>query len=169
MILQSLFGAGEKLAFLETILLDDEMSDADKDIALRQHAETIGDVRKAVLDLADAALTAKALAEARKAEADRIKALAEQAVNASERAKRIIMDLMAAAGLQKIEGADCKVSVQANGGVLPLVILDEDALPERFIDLVPKVNNSAIRQAIEAGEPVPGAELGERGKSVRIK
>lgn len=169
MIMTDLFGAGEKLAFLETILLDDEMSDEEKDMAIRQHAETLGDVREAVLALAEAAMAAKAIGEARREEAARIKALADQATGAAERSKRIIMDLMTVAGIQKVEGVSCKVSIAANGGVLPLVILDESAIPEDFWINVPKIDNSRVRNAIEAGEPVPGAELGERGKSVRIK
>lgn len=63
------------------------------------------------------------------------------------------------------------LSVQKNGGVLPIEMY-EDAKPVPMSPWCKQVwdwNKDAIRESLEAGEPLPFAKLGERGKHLRIK
>jgi hypothetical protein len=62
-----------------------------------------------------------------------------------------------------------KFRSQQNGGKTPLVVEDGfSTTDERFFTLVQKIDNNAIRAAIEAGEHVSGARLAERGHHLRV-
>ena len=76
------------------------------------------------------------------------------------------------AGLEKLKTALFTVAIQKNGGVAPLnlcVDLDPKTLPERFQKIIVEADSSAIREALESGEKLEFAELGERGTSLRIR
>ena len=76
------------------------------------------------------------------------------------------------AGLDKLKTALFTVAIQKNGGVVPMnlcVDLDPKTLPERFQKITVEANSSAIREALESGEKLEFAELGERGTSLRIR
>jgi hypothetical protein len=74
--------------------------------------------------------------------------------------------------LKTVETARYKLSVQRNGGKSPLIV-DQSVLatklPERFQKVSIDPDTTAIRQALEAGEHLNFAQLGERGTSIRIK
>jgi len=72
-------------------------------------------------------------------------------------------------GLDKIKAGVFTVSLQANPPALK--IIDKDIIPAKYITIIPAseaVNNAAVKDALKAGEIVPGAEL-TQGKSVRIR
>lgn len=73
---------------------------------------------------------------------------------------------------KKVKGEKFTWSIQKNGGKAP-VILNPDvsimSYPERFQDWDVKADKVAIREALEAGEVLPFASLGERGESLRLK
>ena len=76
------------------------------------------------------------------------------------------------AGLEKLKTTLFTVAIQKNGGVAPMnlcVDLDPKTLPERFQKITVEANSPAIREALESGEKLEFAELGERGTSLRIK
>lgn len=76
------------------------------------------------------------------------------------------------AGLDKLKTSLFTVAIQKNGGVAPLnlcVDLDPKTLPERFQKITVEANSPAIREALESGEKLEFAELGERGTSLRIR
>ncbi len=74
--------------------------------------------------------------------------------------------------LKTVETARYKLSIAKNGGRAPL-ILDESIpvteLPEQFQRVSVDPNTTAIREALERGEKLDFAQLGERGTSLRIK
>jgi hypothetical protein len=74
--------------------------------------------------------------------------------------------------LKSVETARYKLSLAKNGGKAPL-ILDENVpatqLPERFRRVSIDADIIAIRQALEAGEQLGFAQLGDRGQSLRIR
>ncbi len=73
-------------------------------------------------------------------------------------------------GRKKMETERFRITVANNGGKVPLEIYDETLIPDKFMIPQPaKIDNDGIRQAIEAGEDIPGAKLGQRGTSLRIK
>lgn len=76
------------------------------------------------------------------------------------------------AGLEKLKTTLFTVAIQKNGGVAPMnlcVDLDPKTLPERFQKITVEANSPAIREALESGEKLEFAELGERGTSLRIR
>jgi len=66
-----------------------------------------------------------------------------------------------------------EVKLQTNGGKLPIVPegwadgLDPATIDSQFRKLA--VNTEAVRAALEGGEELPFAKLGERGKHIRLK
>ena len=74
--------------------------------------------------------------------------------------------------LKTVETARYKLSLAKNGGKQPL-ILDESIpvsqLPEQFQKVSIDPDTTAIREALERGEKLEFAQLGERGTSIRIK
>lgn len=66
-----------------------------------------------------------------------------------------------------------EVRIQTNGGKLPILPegwadgIDPKTIEPRFTR--PSVNTEAVRSALEGGEELPFAKLGERGSHVRVK
>lgn len=112
-------------------------------------------------------------ADVRRSEAERYEELTRDAERKSDKLRERLKHFFERTGREKpIETARHKVSLVNNGGRLPLVIrCDPAELPEPFRRTVStyKANQEAIRAALEAGEKLPFAQFGERGKSLRIK
>lgn len=73
------------------------------------------------------------------------------------------------AGFDKLEVGVRKLRIQANGGMLPLTIKDAAKVIETYWEQPPRiVDTVTLRKALEAGVPVEGAELGERGSHLRV-
>lgn len=106
-----------------------------------------------------------------KGQAERIKALEKSDTALADRLTKDLKEAMEATGRTRIDTPTNRLAVVANGGVVPVKILDAGAIPEVY--KVPtgevKIDNDAIRQAIEGGTPVPGAELGTRGTRLQIQ
>jgi hypothetical protein len=82
--------------------------------------------------------------------------------------KATLQMYMVAANRKKA-GNTIKASIVKNGGKPPLIIsVEPKDLPEDFRKVEYKANNEAIRTALEKGDAVPGAELGERGEHLTI-
>lgn len=63
------------------------------------------------------------------------------------------------------------LAIQANGGKPSLLVdpVDHREVDPRFLRVTTSIDNESVRQAIEHGDPVPFARLGERGTQLRIK
>lgn len=76
-------------------------------------------------------------------------------------------------GKRKVTAGIWQISIAKNGGKIPIewntLNLDISSLPERFIKREENLNIVAVREALEAGEELSFAKLGERGESLRIK
>ena len=90
--------------------------------------------------------------------------------------KRTLVQVMGLLGKKKAGTAILSCTVAANGGKAPLVWADgfkEDPtlLPEKWRTKVEtwKPNTDEIRDALAAGEQIPGVELGERGTHLLIR
>lgn len=106
--------------------------------------------------------------DAIKAEADRLSAKAASLTKQVERMKNTLRIYMTEANRKKA-GNTIKASIQKNGGKLPIVLtVDPKDLPFDFQKVKIEPNNEAIRDALEHGQEVPGAELGERGEHIKI-
>ena len=92
--------------------------------------------------------------KAEKARIDRKKATAE---NAIERMRKALTDFMEASHQDKVKAGTFSVSMRETASVN---ILNELDLPERFlIPQMPKADKKAIKEALDNGEKVDGAEL----------
>lgn len=90
----------------------------------------------------------------------------------AERIKETLMKSMNAIGRKKIQTANHTFTVAKNGGKIPVVIspfATANDVPDEFRNVKYDFNKDAIREALEAGEILDFAELGERGESLRIK
>jgi len=110
-------------------------------------------------------------AAGRSEEAARMKKLAQDDESLATRLRLAVMNAMKETGQPKIQTARFSLSVVKNGGAVPVIISDEAELPEEFrVPVVTiTVDKVAIRAALEAGESVNGATLGERGTRLSLK
>lgn len=90
-------------------------------------------------------------------EIDRLTAKKKAAKNGQERMKSALTDFMNAAGKTKDKVGTFSISMRETASVN---IINELDIPERFlIPQLPKADKKAIKEAIENGEAVDGAEL----------
>lgn len=107
-----------------------------------------------------------------KAEADRLKILAESAASESTKAKNRLRDYMTLKGVSKIETPLHAISVVANGGKRSVDILPGveplNVQPE-YTKTETVLNTDAIRKALESGEELGWAKLKERGTRLNVR
>ena len=137
---------------------------------------------------------AKLMEEAATAEAAALRAKAAVWEARAKRLKEFVMAIMEQRGVKRLEGRTGQLRIQANGGKRALKITREDLVPDEYREAVirmpakawlslknPEVliqygatvgfrtDESAVRKALESGGHVPGAELAERGQSLRVE
>lgn len=74
--------------------------------------------------------------------------------------------------IAKLETAHYRISVQNNGGNLPLVIEPGTAIPDQYTLVIPAqrvVDTEKLRLALAAGTVIPGVSLGERSTRLAIR
>lgn len=169
---RSLFSISDDLEKLSE-LLDDCGDDAQQQELINSWLEQLGEERDRKLDGYAALISEmQTRAEVRKAEAKRLMELAADDEKRARLLKERLKWFFETHNFKTVETARYKLTIQHNGGKAPL-ILDESvpctALPERFQKVSIDPNTTAIRQALEAGEHLDFAQLGDRGTSLRIK
>ena len=114
----------------------------------------------------------EARATARKAEAKRLGDRARVDENKAKSLKLRLHEFFECHQLKTVETVRYRLTLATNGGQLPIV-LDENysvtQMPEPFVQLSRSPDMEAIRRALQAGETLEFARLGERGKAIRIK
>ena len=75
-------------------------------------------------------------------------------------ARELAHVIMADAGLPKLELPEATLSIRK--GTIKVVVPDDDAVPDRFCRFVRSVDKTALKTALDAGEPLNYAAL-ERG------
>lgn len=119
----------------------------------------------------------EARAQMRREEAQRMSELARMDTAKATRLKERLKLFFEMRELSKVETPRFRVSLVANGGKLPLV-LDESTDWKGIYNNFPMVglvevsyepDKNEIRGALEDGELLPFARLGERGQSIRIR
>ena len=169
---RSLFSISEDLEKLSE-LLDECGDDAEQQELINSWFEQLGEERDRKVDNYCALVTEmQARSEVRKAEAKRLMELAAE----DEKRARLLKDRLKwffeTHNLKTVETARYKLSIQRNGGKAPLILdqsVPSTSLPERFQKVSIEPNTTAIRNALEAGEDLDFAQLGDRGTSLRIK
>lgn len=87
----------------------------------------------------------------------------------SDAMKALIQSIMEAADLQKLALPEATLSILS--GRVSVNVLDADALPQGYFQIERKPDKKAIKEALEAGNAIPGAELvmGEDSLSIRSR
>ena len=85
----------------------------------------------------------------------------------ADKRRSVALALMNAIGKKKIIRPDLTITVQA--GRPAVRITDDAALPDEFCRTVRSPNKTAIRDALELGEPVPGAVLSNQEPTLTIR
>jgi hypothetical protein len=112
-----------------------------------------------------------ARAEARRHEAKRLTSRAQADESKARSLKSMLQWFFSQHGYSSIETARYRLTLARNGGKAPLCI-DEcplETLPDEFVKVTREPNTEAIRAALEAGQELEFAWLGERAYSIRIK
>lgn len=169
--MRSLFSLSQEMLALNDALdaRGGDLTDAPELVAW--HDRLAADLPLALDDSLNLIKEKRMRAAAAKAEAEQwsMKAKAESA--GADALERRILAYLQATGQPRAETATGRVvSVVSNGGQLPVELaegLEPADLPTRFVRYKAEANLTAIREALEAGEPLPFATLKPRG--VRLK
>lgn len=174
---RSIFDIGDDLRALEQLIerVDGDISDPAVDAAVTAwYAELESDLARKADGYVNLIRKWEAEATAAIAEAEQYRKAAQVREDRVRRLKQMLQSWMETRGRNRIETASGRVvAVQANGGKAPIVYADPNVRPEtlapRFVRVVEEINRDAIREALEAGEALGFATLGERGRSLRIR
>lgn len=172
---QTLFEICADLRALENLLeeIGGDISDPEVAEAIDQWLGENSEALETKLDGYAALITERmAMSKARKEEAKRLSDLARADENFAKRLRERLQLHFEEQGIEKTETARFKFSLANNGGRVP-VLLDEEfpaeELPAEFQLQRIEADKDAIREALERGEVLEFARLGERGKSLRIR
>ena len=111
----------------------------------------------------------QARAAAANDQAERLKSRAKTATNQADWLKSRLKSVMELRGIKKIEGQYATVGIRGNGGKTPMNVDENATLPDAFTIVVRNPDNEKIRAALEAGQKLPFASLGERGTHLSIR
>ncbi len=169
---RSLFSISDDLEKLSE-LLDEAGDDTQQQELIAQWFEQLGPERDRKLDNYGALIVEMtSRSAARKAEAQRLMELAASDESRAKLLKSKLKLFFELHNLKTLDTARYRLSLAKNGGKAPL-ILDESIpvtqLPEQFQRVSIDPNTTTIREALERGEKLDFAQLGERGSSMRIK
>lgn len=109
----------------------------------------------------------KAESAAHKAEKERQQQLEKSANNQADRLKAFLQSVLKAADKPKVKAGTFTASIAKSTPALK--VYDESLIPSTFYVKQPdKIDNAAIKDAIKAGQTVPGAKL-EQGEHLNIR
>lgn len=169
----TLYEISGDLAALESLLTEvgGELPDDVAEAAIDSWLEETGTATKDKVDnYCGLIRELEARRDARKAEAQRLDQLANRDWNAVLRLKARLLWFFERHEMRTLETPRFRVTAAQNGGIAPLHITAPiEDIPDEFIEFIRKPMNPMIRELLEAGEKLSFAELGERGKSIRIK
>lgn len=153
--LQELLENGE---VVDVELLQDVLSDTleDYDAKLESYAKVIKNLSANV--------------DAIKAEKDRLNQR-EKALSANIKAlKNRMYESMKATGKTKVKGELFTVSIQANGGKIPVIVdVPTSELPDELVRIIEEPDIDAITAYLEKNPECKLAHFGERGEGIRIR
>lgn len=174
---QSLYELGEEFADLERLLseVEGDISDADFERQIDEWLASLGErVEKKVDGYCVFIRELQLSAVRREIESKRLLELAKEDENKANQMKARLKAFFDFRGIQKLKTDRFNVAVQKNGGKIPVTISAEaenhpEELPEEFHRVRFEVDREAVREALERGDELDFATLGERGTHLRIR
>jgi len=149
-----------------------ELQDMIEEYPLETFSDTIESLQLMIEDKADsyAAVNQNITNEisALKAEEERLRARRNALERNQLRLMKAIREAMNALGKTKIKTEKFTFSVSKNGGLQPIKV-DAEKLPDKFKKVIMEPDSDRIREAIKAGETIPGVEVLPRGEHLTIK
>ena len=153
--LQELLSSGD---VVDVELLKNVLSDTteDYDAKLEAYAKVIKNLTSDV--------------DAIKAETERLTSRKKALENNITALKNRMYESMKALGKTKVKGELFTVSIQANGGRIPVIVdVDTSELPDDLVKIEEKPDIDAITAYIEKHPGTKYAHFGERGEGIRIR
>ena len=133
-------------------------------------ADTNADYDEKIESYAKVIKNLSANVDALKSEAERLTSRRKTLENNIAALKARMFDSMKVTGKTKIKGDLFTVSIQANGGKIPVIVdVDTSALPDELVKIEEKPDLDAIAAYIEQHPDTPYGHFGERGESLRIR
>lgn len=112
----------------------------------------------------------EAVAAARKAECDRVKALRVEAETKADRLRDYLKAALKTIGVQSYSTTRHRLRVKGNGGLAPVKIRGGEVPPEYMRKVETEVvDTEKIREELKAGKVLPFAELMPYGDHLSIK
>lgn len=162
--MQAMLAAREALIALDPVYGDDELLlsswlDSEAPAAL----ETLQQVVRAAVENDRMADLAQARAREITERRDRFR-------RREEILRTLVQDMMTALNLKRLEMPDVDATIAAPGDP-GAEIIDEALIPDQFRRIVTteKIDGTAVRKALLAGETVPGAVLGNSRPTLRLR
>ncbi|MGA1712646.1 MAG: siphovirus Gp157 family protein [bacterium] len=166
---KSLFDIAEDVRLLEESLF----ADPDQEEVIKEFLADANEELERKLDgYAELIAEVKARITARKERAKEIQALVKSDEALVERLTKTLQWFFETNELKKVETDRHRISLAKNGGKVPVVFaesFDVAELPEAFVVTKLEVNKEAVREALESGQELNFATLGDRGQSIRVK
>jgi len=172
---RTLYEIGNDMAALEALLIESGGDISDPKVAEaigRWEQELEGDITSKVDSYCMLIADIERRAQARWAEADRLKQLAETDENAAEALRERLRFVFELRNLKPVQTDRFRVALVKNGGKAPLDIrVGVDEMPDWAVKrtLVLAPDKDAIRERLDKGEQLPFASLLERGNRISIK
>lgn len=143
-----------------------EMADEADPQAFEDTLEALQDeINHKAENLAKVIRTYEAEVKALEEEKKRLESRISARKNKVQRLKDYLKDNLEKAGMQKAKGKTFTVWVQDSEKVH---VSDESAIPEQYFVMKRQLSKTAIKEAIENGQQVAGAEI-VKNKSIRIR
>jgi hypothetical protein len=111
----------------------------------------------------------RARADVRRAESERLAKRAQIDEASADWLAARLLQALEARGTRKVETDRYAVSVVGNGGKQPLLLAGEVPADWQRTKTTVEPDRERIRASLEAGEALPFASLGERGRRLAIK
>jgi phage host-nuclease inhibitor protein Gam len=108
-----------------------------------------------------------AFVDALKAQKDQLSERQERFKRRGEAMRSLAFRLMDAAKTRKMELPEATLSIRATPQSVQ--ITDENAVPDAYTKTVRHIDKTAVKDALKAGEPVPGAVLTNGGDTLSVR
>jgi hypothetical protein len=151
--------------FREVLLT--EFPDID-DETLQDSLEGLTDLKEMTLTLVRSHLEDRTLADALNLRIGQMQERMSRLESRIERKRVLVGSVMSEAGYNKLTAPDFTVSLRP--GHTPLIVTDPALLPEAYLKpQAPLVNRQKLRVALESGERVAGATLGNAPLTLTVR
>ena len=173
----SLYGLTHNHAGMELMIedaIDQERPQEEIDRLLQEQLVREGQIEAKIDNYIRYIRHLEAVAAARQEESDRLHQLVQSSMSKVASMKQALKDGLKILGKPKLSTPHHEISVRKNGGKEPLII-EPSANPENLdqgwvkIVVTKRIDTDLIRQALENGEVLDFAHLGQRGDHLSIR